>query len=427
MSRTIRDSKLDTREARNRLSARPKPYWRSLRPGELHLGYVRRQKGKAGHWAIRRYTGRKDAGSPYVVESIPGAADDFEDADGGTILSYAQAQDVALARKGKRGPLTVRQAIESYVLYLRAEKRTADSAEQNAEAFILPVLGDTKVADLTTATLTKWRDDLATSPVRLHTAKGLSQNSREATTEDQRRARRATVNRIMTTLKAALNRAFEHGQVDDDLAWRRLKRFGKVDAQRPGHFTIEEAMRLINAADRDSGFRDLLKAALATGARYGELCALRVRDFENNKVAIRRSKSGKARDVVLSKEGVTLFKQLTIGRGKDEVMLRNFNQADLTWRKDHQALHMKRACIAANVPVVGFNSLRHTWATIAVENDMPLQLVAANLGHRDTKMVEKHYGHIRESYKDKAIRATAPEFGLMESDPTVVPIRVKRG
>jgi hypothetical protein len=42
----------------------------------------------------------------------------------------------------------------------------------------------------------------------------------------------------------------------------------------------------------------------------------------------------------------------------------------------------------------------------------PLLVVAKNLGHSDTRMVEKHYGHLSESYVADAIRAAAPRFGI---------------
>ena len=83
-----------------------------------------------------------------------------------------------------------------------------------------------------------------------------------------------------------------------------------------------EAKRLINAADPATGFRDLVHAGLLTGARYGELCALTVRDFHRGKLAIHQSKSGKPRDIVLSDEGVAFFEQLTAGRDPAALMLR---------------------------------------------------------------------------------------------------------
>ena len=73
---------------------------------------------------------------------------------------------------------------------------------------------------------------------------------------------------------------------------------------------------------------------------------------------------------------------------------------------------MREACTRAKItPPIGFHQLRHTWASLAVMNGVPLLVVARNLGHRDTRMVERHYGHLTESYVDDAIRAGAPRFG----------------
>jgi hypothetical protein len=44
------------------------------------------------------------------------------------------------------------------------------------------------------------------------------------------------------------------------------------------------------------------------------------------------------------------------------------------------------------------------------------------MGHGDTKMVEKHYGHLAPSYIANAIRAGAPRFGF-KPDGKVVPVR----
>jgi hypothetical protein len=57
-------------------------------------------------------------------------------------------------------------------------------------------------------------------------------------------------------------------------------------------------------------------AALETGARYGELANLKVRDFsaDAGTLAVATSKSGKPRHIVLTDSGVKYFKQLCAGR-----------------------------------------------------------------------------------------------------------------
>jgi integrase len=83
------------------------------------------------------------------------------------------------------------------------------------------------------------------------------------------------------------------------------------------------------------------------------------------------------------------------------------------WGRSEQGLLMRKACeIAKITPPIGFHGLRHTWASLAVMAKVPLLVVAKNLGHRDTRMVELHYGHLAEDYVTKAIREGAPRFGF---------------
>ena len=95
VARRIRESILDSRDARLKLKVRGKPYWRSIGAG-LHVGY---RKGKdARRWVARIYVG---AGQ-YVVESI-GYADDFADADGVIGQAYMRGIAIGLTEDSDRG------------------------------------------------------------------------------------------------------------------------------------------------------------------------------------------------------------------------------------------------------------------------------------------------------------------------------------
>jgi hypothetical protein len=138
-------------------------------------------------------------------------------------------------------------------------------------------------------------------------------------------------------------------------------------------------------------------------------------------VAIRRSKTGKPRHVVLTDEGRALFKELSAGHSGHEMMLRRANGEP--FRKSDQARPMIEACDRAKIkPRISFHGLRHTWASLAVMNDVPLMVVARNLGHADTRMVEKHYGHLAPSYVAEAIRKGAPRFGF-KTDNKIATLR----
>jgi integrase len=84
------------------------------------------------------------------------------------------------------------------------------------------------------------------------------------------------------------------------------------------------------------------------------------------------------------------------------------------WREGMQGRYMREACKRAGVDYANFHALRHSWASLSVMAGMPLMVVAKNLGHVDTRMVEKHYGHLAPSFIADAIRAAAPRFGMVE-------------
>ena len=429
MARTVRDANLDNREARSRLEARGRPHYRLIEPG-LHLGY-RKPKGRkgkpagAGQWVARYYLG----GQSYSVERI-GVADDYSDADGTFILSFREAQNKARERMVRRvhsaagvtGPLTVAQAVEAYLP--ESDGKLSD-AQHRANAFILPALGDIEVASLTSDVLRKWHSGLAKLPARVRTKVGKPQQHRahDDGDGDAVRRRRASANRVLAILKAALNLAWRDSKVSSNSAWARVKPFENVDAARVRYLTIAEAKRFINACDAD--FRPLVQAALQTGCRYGELTRLKVQDFnpDSGTVVICKSKSNKVRHVVLTDEGVALFTQLAAGRSGGELLLR---RADGTaWGPSHQDRRMAEACERAKIKRITFHGTRHTWASHAVMNNMSLLVVARNLGHANTKMVEKHYGHLAPSYIADAIRAGAPRFGF-KPDPKLAALTAKR-
>jgi hypothetical protein len=51
---------------------------------------------------------------------------------------------------------------------------------------------------------------------------------------------------------------------------------------------------------------------------------------------------------------------------------------------------------------------------------MPLPVVAKNLGHVDTRMVELHYGHLAPSYVVEQVRKHAPRYGIAEEENLIV-------
>ena len=282
MARRVRDSNLESRASRSKLKARGKPYYRVIGDG-LHLGY--RKGERVGKWVVRRYVGDQN----YKVETIA-TADDVEDANGDSVLSFWQAQERARAQRDYAGPYRVRDAISAYLHYLGARGSGYDTRIR-CEKHILPILGDKLAGELTASELRQWHRNLAQSlPLIPKKRNGVTTRSVDFSDAETVRCRRVSANRVLTILKAALNMAFRDEKISSDTAWRRVEPFANVEVARATYLTIDEAQRLLNACDPD--FRLLVRGALETGARYGELIRLRCRDFnpDAGTVHIRQAK-----------------------------------------------------------------------------------------------------------------------------------------
>lgn len=420
-----READFSTRAARARLKPKTKslPYWRFISEGRF-LGYrPHRSATNAGTWCARFYLG----GGRYTYTGL-GTADDRGPADGEQALSFQQAIDAAMKwwaaeeckAKGlapeDAEPYTLARCVRDYLDWYAAHRKSAETTRYVVEAHILPALGDKEAAMLTTAAVRGWHQGLAAQPARVRSAKGKPPGKRSTERPEHERKRKATANRVLAILKAALNLAYREGRIASDQAWRRVKPFRGVDAPRVGFLDQEEGRRLLDACKPD--FRSLVLAALLTGCRYGELTRLRIADFTEDLAAIyiREAKSHKARHVYLNADGLALFESLTAGRPKaDRIFLRADGDP---WSKAHQIRRMNEASEVAGItPAVSFHILRHTYASLYLMNGGDLPALARQLGHADTRMTVRHYGHLAEGWRAEEARRHAPTFGH-------VPVRV---
>jgi len=419
------------RAARLRLKPRKKPYWRSLEPGQ-RLGYYK--GAKVSTWIAGLFLG-----DGRYAESKLGATDDEPGNPKALDLSAAIAAARAWCTERRRaieledtppapqhGPYTIRHAVDDYREDYKGRGgtglRTIDSA---CRTHIIPALGTIGLADLTTKRLRQWHHRLAAAPARLRTGKLAKKvNHRPAPTDpDEIRARQSTANNILSILKAALNHAFRDGKIPTDAAWRRVRPFPAVDLPRIRYLTPDEAQRLVNATSGD--FRQLVRAALLTGCRYGELTRLVASDVnvDSGTLLIRRSKSRMARHVVLTAEAKMFFEGAAAGKASDALLL---TREGAQWKASDQARPMRAACTAAKIsPPVSIHILRHTTGSLLAMNAAPMPVISHQLGHADSRITEKHYAHLAPSFVADTIRSSMPTLGIVEGS-NVAPMKRRR-
>ena len=406
----------------------------------LTLAYrrpVAKVKGEqvSGTWAARWY----DKATKREKQERLGDADDFLDADGIKILSFKNAQDMAEAwfkaiiqrvqheltgEVAHEGPYTVAAAWADYID--DAKRRGVKGVaiyETVAKAKILPVLGSIEIDKLTRKRIEDWHLGVAESP--RHTGKreralepGEEPEAPKIPSEDEKRARRDTANRDLSILKATLNFALQRGKVHGTAPWRIVKPFAGTASSRVRVLTKDEQEKLIAACDPD--FRTLVVAALYTGGRYGELCKVRVEDFNGKTLLIKWGKSkgtAKPRHAFMTDEAIAWFNELVKGRGPAELMFQRKDAVRTTreelkdfdgWAAYGQIHAMAKACKIAGIEGLGFHQLRHTHATNLLKAGVAGAFVSKQLGHADNRMIARHYGHLDDEAMATAIREKGP-------------------
>ena len=419
MARRIQNSKLDTRTARQKLEQNKNPYWVRI-DRNAHVGY--RKGAKGGTWIARL---RLDNG--FKMESL-GTADDIRDADGVDVLDFFQAQEKARewyeqATRIEKGmgvaKYTVNDALDEYMDYLENHGKSAQRVRYTIDAYIRSEFGPIIVTELTSKKISDWHKRLTEEKPRKRAKAGKVAFKEDADKQDDYiRKRRNSANRILTSLKAALNRAYYEGKVPSDDAWRRVKPYKNVDAARIDYLQIGECGRLVNACEPN--FRRVVQAALLTGCRYGEIVKMRVSHFNSDSgtIYIPESKTGKPRHIVLDDHGYRFFDRQIIGKNTNDLIFTHEN-GDV-WAKSHQTRRLDDAAIRARIGrKINFYILRHTHASQLVQRGTPLPVIAAQLGN-SVRICEKHYAHLSPSYIADTIRANMPDMGISDVEDNVV-------
>jgi integrase len=349
---------------RDALKARREPYWGAPIEQGRYVGY-RKIDDLTGTWIARM----RDEDGKQKYKSLGQLTREF---------GYTQAKREAEKWfKGRDAgvsdkPPTIADACREYVADLETDGRedTAKDAKRRFKRYIYDEpIGKLPLTKIRTAKLKAWRNGLV--------------------------GNQATQDRSMRSLKAALNFAVTNRRVTADVAreWRAVKAHKNADKRRDLYLNLKQRRKLIEACE--GSVRDLVEAAALTGARPGELVALKRSDFDARTQTINfKGKTG-PRSVPLSPAAVKLFKRLAKGKLPKASLLTRDNgeqwKQTTLWSREIRA-----AAKAAKLPKgVVLYTLRHSFITEALRAGMST-LDVARLTGTSLPMLEAHYGHLAE-------------------------------
>jgi integrase len=197
-------------------------------------------------------------------------------------------------------------------------------------------------------------------------------------------------------------------------------------AKQEMRWSVDEARQFLDAAAGDR-YVALWTLALTTGMRRGELLGLKWPDidFEAGKLAVRRTlvtvayqirwsepKTAASRRVVALDPATAaalrahrarqLEERMAIGAGYLDEKVVFAAVAGEPLHPDTVTKHFDRLVARAGVPKIRLHDLRHTAATLRLEQGVPLKVVTERLGHSSTRITSDLYQHVGESMQDEA-------------------------
>jgi integrase len=180
----------------------------------------------------------------------------------------------------------------------------------------------------------------------------------------------ATINRKLGTLRRIAKLAYKRwGWLEHDLGSKIILLPG--ERKRTEYITLPQARRLIAAAS--GPMREMIRWALLTGLRRGELFALSPDCFRDGMILVHESKTGKPRAVPIP--GELDPKRFPFG-----------------WNYNTMEEHWIRARRRARLPHIRFHDLRRTFGTWLLQGGAEIASIRDLLGHSTISMTSRYLG-----------------------------------
>lgn len=246
--------------------------------------------------------------------------------------------------------------------------------------------GDRVLADLGKADITELKTLLATTP----TVRGTTRSP-------------ATVNRYLAALSHCYSKALEWEWLDaHPLKGGRIARY-REPRGRVRYLSDAEREALLAACRASSAplLYPLVVLALSTGARAGELLALRWGDLDlrSGRGVLQETKNGERRAIAIRRHALDELRRLARVRRLDTDLVFPGTSGRVPWSyfPDWRA-----AVAAAGIEDFRFHDLRHCAASYLAMNGATLAEIAAVLGHKTLQMV-KRYAHLSDAHIGAAV------------------------
>jgi integrase len=227
-----------------------------------------------------------------------------------------------------------------------------------------------------------------------------------------------TLRKILVTLGQILSYAVKHGYLD----YNPLREAERPREQAKGQEEVDK-ISLLNPGQitafleqvPDQRYQTLFLTAIMTGARQGELLGLKWDDinWKNKQVHIQRTcnqgrffipkTKGSRRHIDLAPVVVRELKRWRLACPTNDLDLVSPNEAGGPMNYSNMVQrYFLSALKAADLPRIRFHDLRHTNASIRLENGENIKYIQTQLGHANPTVTLNVYAHLMNATNQEA-------------------------
>ena len=206
---------------------------------------------------------------------------------------------------------------------------------------------------------------------------------------------KSAANRTLTAVKAALYLAFNNDLAPASLieACRKVKPYKDANKRRDLFLDLTQRRALL--AQCSGALKDLVEAAMLTGARAGELTSATKSQFDSRMRCMTFTGKTGTRTVPLSTAALTLFKRLSESKLPNAFLLTRDDGKP--WAHSDWDELVRNAAKAAELPdKTCLYTMRHSFISQAISDGLSILDVARLVG-TSVMMIEKHYGHLNNT------------------------------
>lgn len=279
--------------------------------------------------------------------------------------------DVVPARGGATGKTQLTDIWESYRAHSQLHRKRPDDAISRWKH--LKRLADRPIGSISRDDVERWHQGLALS------------------------AGKVAANRCLALLSALYTRAKRLGFRGDNPCTF-VTRF----AEKPRTRVLQDAeipeLGKSLAAEKDKDVRDFIVLGLATGARRGNIAAMKWSDLDLQagtwSIAAAEAKNGLPLTLPLGTDALTLLRERAAQRreSSDFVFPARRTSPKSPFQTSWQP-RVRRVLDRAGLKDVRFHDLRRTFATSAFNGGIDIAVVSAYLGHKQISTTAKTYAH----------------------------------